>query len=107
MEKKTWIEFKETGLLWWINMILHTFGWSILLEVDEDTNEFLNAYPARVKFRGFREKSNTRGYKNVSKYLAENAKELKKEANDTNDYINISNDLCKNAEKYEENANGV
>ena len=80
MEKKTWIEFKETGLLWWINMILHIFGWSILLEVDEDTNEFLNAYPARVTFRGFSEESTTSGYQKVSKWMAENAAELLDEA---------------------------
>nr|WP_297935692.1 hypothetical protein [uncultured Lachnoclostridium sp.] len=23
--KKTWQEFRDSGLLWWINMILHTF----------------------------------------------------------------------------------
>ena len=39
MKKTTWIEFKETGLLWWINMILHTFGWVIVLEIDKDTKE--------------------------------------------------------------------
>ena len=53
MKKKTWIEFKETGLLWWINMILHTFGWAIVLEVDKDTKKLLDVYPARVKYRGF------------------------------------------------------
>ena len=53
MEKKTWIKFKESGLLWWINMILHTFGWAIVLEIDKDTKELLDVYPARVKYRGF------------------------------------------------------
>lgn len=81
MQKKTWTEFKDSGFLWWINMILHTFGWAIVLEVDKDTGEMLDVYPARVKFRGFSEKSNTNGYKNVSKYLAENVKELEEEAN--------------------------
>lgn len=79
MEKKTWIEFKETGLLWWINMILHTFGWAIVLEIDKDTKELLDVYPSRVKFRGFSEQCNTDGYQNVSRYLTENAKELEKE----------------------------
>ena len=79
MEKKTWIEFKETGLLWWINMILHTFGWAIVLEIDNDTKELLDVYPARVKFRGFSEQCNTNGYQSISRYIAENAKELEKE----------------------------
>lgn len=30
--EKSWDEFRNSGLLWWINMILHTFGWAI--EVD-------------------------------------------------------------------------
>ena len=48
VEKKTWEEFRDTGFLWWINMILHTFGWSIYIEVDDD-GEIINVYPARVK----------------------------------------------------------
>ena len=48
VEKKTWKEFRDTGFLWWINMILHTFGWSIYIEVDDD-GEIINVYPARVK----------------------------------------------------------
>lgn len=28
LTKKTWKEFRESGFLWWINMILHTFGWA-------------------------------------------------------------------------------
>lgn len=79
MEKKTWTEFKESGLLWWINMILHTFGWAIVLEIDKDTKELLDVYPARVKFRGFSEQCNTNGYQSISRYMAENAKELEKE----------------------------
>ncbi len=50
--KKTWKEFRESGFLWWINMILHTFGWAIVVDID-DNGEITAAYPARVKFRGF------------------------------------------------------
>ena len=32
--KKTWTEFREIGLLWFINTILHMFGWAIVVEVD-------------------------------------------------------------------------
>ena len=76
--KKTWTEFREIGLLWFINTILHMFGWAIVVEVDN--GEVINAYPARVAFRGFSEESTTSGYQKVSKWMAENAAELLDEA---------------------------
>lgn len=79
VNKKAWKEFRESGLLWWINMILHTFGWSIVIDVN-DIDEIIDVYPARVKFRGFSEKNNTQGYIKVSKFLEENSKELFKES---------------------------
>lgn len=80
VNKKSWKEFRESGLLWWINMILHTFGWAIVIEIDDETKEITTAYPARVRFRGFDLKSNDEGYIKVSKYLSENADILQKEA---------------------------
>lgn len=77
--KKTWKEFRESGFLWWINMILHTFGWAIVIDVD-DNGEITDAYPARVKFRGFGEKNNTEGYIKVSQYMKENVSDLLEEA---------------------------
>ena len=79
VNRKTWKEFKDSGLLWWINMILHTFGWAIVFSVEED-GEIKDIYPARVKFRGFDEKSNTKGYINVSRYMKDNSNELFKES---------------------------
>lgn len=81
VEKKTWKEFRESGFLWWINMILHTFGWAIVLDV-EDNGSISDAYPARVKYRGFGEENNTKGYQKVSKYMLYNAEQLLKEANE-------------------------
>lgn len=77
--KKTWGEFRESGFLWWINMILHTFGWAIVVDID-DNGEITDAYPARVKFRGFGEKNNTEGYIKVSQYMKENVSDLLEEA---------------------------
>jgi hypothetical protein len=75
--KKSWEEFQKTGLLWLINSILHLFGWAIVFEVyNNDPDNILNVYPARVKFRGFREESNDRGYKKITKYLKENIDDL-------------------------------
>lgn len=80
-DKRPWEEFRSSGMLWWANMILHTFGWAILVEVEKN-GKITKAYPARVKFRGFSEKNNTEGYVQVSKYLAENAAQLEAEAED-------------------------
>ena len=77
--KKNWEEFRNTGLLWWINTQLHMFGWAIVCEFDENSN-LSEAYPARVKFRGFGEKLNDVGYRKVSNYLLENIVELEEEA---------------------------
>ena len=75
--KKSWEEFRDSGLLWWINMILHTFGWAIVCELDEGV--ITQVYPARVKFRGFDPESNDRGYSKVTQYLNQNCSELIKE----------------------------
>ena len=77
--KKTWKECRESGLLWWTNMILHTFGWAIFVDIN-DNGEITNAYPARVKFRGFSERSNTEGYIKVSRYIEENIADLLEES---------------------------
>ena len=78
INRKTWEEFRNSGLLWWINQQLHIFGWSIVVVMEDD--KILEAYPARVKFRGFDDNNNTQGYIKVSKYMKENADELLKEA---------------------------
>lgn len=81
VDKRSWKEFRNSGMLWWGNMILHTFGWAIVLELDDD-GEVVQVFPARVKYRGFSEKSNSTGYKRVSQYMKDNAEDLVKEAND-------------------------
>lgn len=77
--EKSWKEFRECGMLWWINMILHTFGWAIVLNIDDD-GRVVEAYPSRVEFRGFDEASNTKGYIAVSAYMAANAAALAEES---------------------------
>lgn len=78
--KKSWEDFRNSGMLWWINMILHTFGWSIVVEIDND--KITNVFPARVRFRGFGEKCNSEGYIKVSQFMKDNSKELLVEAED-------------------------
>lgn len=48
-----WNEFRKAGLLWWVNRILHTFGWAIICETDDVTGNVVNAYPMRVDYFGF------------------------------------------------------
>jgi hypothetical protein len=80
IEKKSWEEFRTIGLLWFINRILHTFGWAICYKFDEkDKSKLIEVFPARVKFRGFSEKKETEGFINLTKYISENINELKKE----------------------------
>lgn len=81
VDRKTWKDFQEAKLLWWVNMILHTFGWAIVL-VQEEDGSVSEAFPARVKFRGFNEESNTEGYIGLTNYLKQNIDKLTEEAND-------------------------
>lgn len=79
VDKKEWKEFQKTGLLLIINQILHVFGWAVVMELGED-KEILSVYPARVKFRGFGEKSVEKSYIKLSEYMKENAEILLDEA---------------------------
>lgn len=78
VERKTWEEFRKSKLLWFANTILHAFGWAICLDIDDDV--VTDAYPARVRFRGFSDEINTEGYIGLSEYMKENCEELLKEA---------------------------
>ena len=79
IQRKTWRDFKDAKLLWFVNRILHVFGWSIILVTEED-GDISEAYPARVKFRGFDEKSESEGFVGITNHLAETIDELRKEA---------------------------
>jgi hypothetical protein len=73
--------FKDTGLLLLVNQFLHIFGWAIVLD-QEDDGTFSRMYPARTKFRGFNTKNTDIAYRQVSRYMLENAETLVKEANE-------------------------
>jgi len=75
---KTWSQFRNTGLLWYINSILHLFGWAICIDYKDVKKGIIKgAYPARCKFRGFN-KENLR-YLDVTKYLKKNIKSLERD----------------------------
>lgn len=75
IERKTWAEFKDAKLLWWVNRKLHLFGWAIVLEIGPD-GKIADAYPARVKFRGFTEQVETEGFAGLTNHLKINVGQL-------------------------------
>ena len=79
VELRTWLEFKEQGFLWFINSILHVFGWTIAIEEELYSGEIV-ARVYRTKFRGFPEETNTRGYALIAKYMKNNADAIYDEA---------------------------
>lgn len=70
LDKKSWEEFRETGLLVFVNQFLHIFGWAIAVDVNEDGN-VTEAFPARTSFRGFSEDINDKAYNKLAKYISE------------------------------------
>lgn len=81
INKKSWNEFRSTGLFMFINTILHAFGWAIVVNVDEK-GEVIDCYPARVKFRGFADEHQVEMHKKIGSYLKDNADQLFKEASE-------------------------
>lgn len=47
--------FRDAGLLWWVNRILHTFGWQITFVYGSDkfNREYIFAVPTRTDNLGF------------------------------------------------------
>ena len=83
--KKEWSDFRSTGLLLIVNQLLHLFGWAIVFEFEGEGKGSVikNVYPARVKFRGFDDKSTEEAYIKTTNYLKENIDELYAEVHQT------------------------
>ena len=79
--KKSWAEFREAGLLWFVNRLLHLLGWAIVLDVD-DNGQVTAVYPARVRFRGFGEDIEAEGFTKLTEHIKENIGDLAEEANE-------------------------
>ena len=84
-KKQSWQKFKDCGLLWWVNNMLHMFGWALTIEYEDDGETITECYPARVKYRGFDEKGSAKCFMNVTKFLKDNIDELYEETLLTND----------------------
>jgi hypothetical protein len=78
--KKSWNEFREIGLLWFTNRILHLFGWAICIDYEDVEKGIIKeVYPARCKFRGFSNEDESKGFVKVTEYLSKNIKDLVEE----------------------------
>ena len=74
IEEKSWDEFLNTGLLWFINRTLHLFGWAIA--VDYKNGEVVKAFPARVKFRGFDYETEGKNFIKLNEYMVNKSSEI-------------------------------
>jgi hypothetical protein len=79
--QKTWYEFKNTGLLLFVNTFLHIFGWAICVVTDA-ADQVIAVYPARTRYRGFSGESLSNAYVKLSEYIHKNHKALLDEARD-------------------------
>ena len=80
IEQDKWQEFRSAGLLWFVNQILHIFGWAITVEVDDKKGILDKAYPTRCKFRGFSWEIQVENFEKLARFMKENSKELYDEA---------------------------
>ena len=78
-EQKTWYEFRQTGLLAFVNTFLHIFGWAIVVVADAG-EQVIAVYPARTRFRGFSGESMGKAYVKLSEYMHKHHKKLLDEA---------------------------
>lgn len=81
MERITWKEFGDTGLIVIINQLLHAFGLVIVREYD-DEGKFIGAYPAKTKFRGFSERTTANAYAKVARYMSDNHEKILEDSKD-------------------------
>lgn len=71
IERVTWNEFRGKGLLWFVNRILHAFGYCIVISQDTDTGEIKECFPAKTNWRGFPREDENEGYENPHNHLKE------------------------------------
>ncbi len=80
LDVKSWKEFRDAGMLWWVNRTLQLFGWSIKYEFDGDMN-VTGVMPVRTRHRGFTKELEAKGHQQLTAFIADNIETLADEAN--------------------------
>jgi len=70
--RSDWKVFEKAGLLWFVNRILHVFGWVIVFVEDDKTGEIQAVYPARTTMLGFELEVDEAGQKKFVEALRRN-----------------------------------
>ena len=71
IDRSDWGSFRKSGMLWFVNRLLHFFGWAIVFEPETGA-----CWPARCRFRGFSERDEEDGYRAVAAFALENSDEI-------------------------------
>lgn len=71
IDERNWEEFRNTGLIWWINRSLHLFGWALVAEIE--AGKVFRVYPARCRFRGFTGDVEDQGFSQLREYLKQDS----------------------------------
>ena len=66
--KEAWIKFKDSGLLWLINGLLHNFGYVIAYEYDV-ADDLIDVRPMKADYTGFTRQVQQEGHWALSEYL--------------------------------------
>jgi len=75
-------DFVGTGMLWFVNRILHAFGFQLSYDADPTTGALSDFYVCRTIYRGFGDAIEDEGYQNVAEYLSTTAPSLFSEIQD-------------------------
>lgn len=76
--KMTWDEFREAGLLWFVNRQLHVFGVALVATID-DAGNATQVGPVRADFRGFSPDREALGFGRVTAFMAAEMDRLTRE----------------------------
>lgn len=71
LDQRSWDEFRSSGMLFFVNTLLHFMGWAITVNVKD--GKVTGVFPARTRFRGFTYTDQTEQHYNVARYLRDNA----------------------------------
>ncbi len=78
IEARTWSEFREAGMVFAANKVLHMFGWCLVFAVDEQSG-LRYCYPARTRYRGLAPEPDRAGTQRLYRWVCDAAGSLAKE----------------------------